>query len=104
MRDTWKKRTKAVHAGTRRSGYGEMSEAVKALFKTPEQGAATMVWAATSAKLNDRGGEYCEDCDIAALNDETAPRWSHVMPWAVDDGDAKRLWAATEAMVLSAEA
>ena len=28
MRDTWKKRTKAVHAGTRRSGYGEMSEAV----------------------------------------------------------------------------
>lgn len=83
---------------------GEMSEAVKALFKTPEQGAATMVWAATSAKLSDRGGEYCEDCDIAALNDETAPRWSHVMPWAVDDGDAKRLWAATEAMVLSAEA
>ena len=26
--DTWKKRTKAVHAGTRRSQYGEVSEAV----------------------------------------------------------------------------
>lgn len=28
MTKTWNKRTKAVHAGTRRSGYGEMSEAI----------------------------------------------------------------------------
>ena len=34
-------------------------------FKTPEQGAATQVWAATSPQLAGMGGVYCEDCDIA---------------------------------------
>ncbi|MFG3281594.1 SDR family NAD(P)-dependent oxidoreductase [Streptomyces sp. NPDC048111] len=34
-------------------------------FKTPEQGAATQVWAATSPRLAGLGGVYCEDCDIA---------------------------------------
>ena len=34
-------------------------------FKTPEQGAATQVWAATSPQLDGMGGVYCEDCDIA---------------------------------------
>jgi len=81
---------------------GEMSEQAKGLMKTPEQGAATMVWAATSPLLDGFGGEYCEDCDIAPLNHEAAPRWSHVMPWAVDNENAKRLWDAIEAMVLSA--
>ena len=28
MSDTWNKRTRAVHAGTRRSQYGEVSEAI----------------------------------------------------------------------------
>ena len=34
-------------------------------FTTPEQGAATSVWTATSPQLNGVGGVYCEDCDIA---------------------------------------
>jgi NAD(P)-dependent dehydrogenase (short-subunit alcohol dehydrogenase family) len=34
-------------------------------FKTPEQGAATQVWAATSPQLAGMGGVYLEDCDIA---------------------------------------
>ena len=38
-------------------------------FKTPEQGAATTVWAATSPQLDGLGGVYCEDCDIAEVND-----------------------------------
>ena len=83
---------------------GEISEQAKSLFKTPEQGASTTLWAATSPKLNDRGGEYCEDCDIASVAGKDTPRWSGVAPWAVDDEAAKRLWAETEAMVLSAEA
>ena len=36
-------------------------------FKTPEQGAATQIWAATSPRLEGMGGLYCEDCDIAPL-------------------------------------
>ncbi|NYV74065.1 oxidoreductase, partial [Streptomyces sp. UH6] len=34
-------------------------------FKTPGQGAATQVWAATSPRLAGMGGVYCEDCDVA---------------------------------------
>ncbi|HWI71664.1 MAG TPA: SDR family NAD(P)-dependent oxidoreductase [Baekduia sp.] len=42
-------------------------------FKTPQQGAATSTWAATSPQLNGMGGVYCEDCDIAAPTDVRAP-------------------------------
>lgn len=42
-------------------------------FKSPQQGAATQVWAATSPRLAGMGGVYCEDCDVAAIADsETA--------------------------------
>ena len=36
-------------------------------FKTPSQGAATGLWAATSPLLDGRGGVYLEDCDIARV-------------------------------------
>ena len=61
-------------------------------FKTPEQGAATTVWAATSSQLEGMGGVYCENCDIAEPSDDTTvPRgvWS----WAIDREQAARLWA-----------
>ena len=60
-------------------------------FKTPEQGAATQVWAATSPQLAAMGGVYCEDCDIAepaTPGDQT----SGVRDYAVDAGAAARLW------------
>ena len=59
-------------------------------FKTPEQGAATQVWAATSPQLAGMGGVYLEDCDIAepAVDGET----SGVKAWATDPEQAARLW------------
>ncbi|WP_229052443.1 oxidoreductase [Aeromicrobium sp. Leaf350] len=58
--------------------------------KTPEQGAATQVWAATSKSLDDLGGLYLEDCNVAGpWTDE--PRGG-VSTWAVDPGEAARLW------------
>ncbi|SHH58118.1 SDR family NAD(P)-dependent oxidoreductase [Streptomyces sp. 3214.6] len=60
-------------------------------FKTPEQGAATQVWAATSPQLAGMGGVYLEDCDIA----ETAvggDQSSGVKTWATDPEQAARLW------------
>lgn len=53
-------------------------------FKTVEQGAATAVWAATSPLLDDRGGEYLMDCDVAPADD--------VKDWASDPREAVRLW------------
>ena len=59
-------------------------------FKTPEQGAATAVWAATSSRLDGLGGLYCEDCDVAAVADEAT--FVGVRPYAIDFGEAERLW------------
>ncbi len=60
-------------------------------FKTPEQGAATQVWAATSPQLEGKGGVYCEDCDIAEMTQEGGPR-TGVKAYAADPEEAKRLW------------
>ncbi|GHH00790.1 SDR family NAD(P)-dependent oxidoreductase [Streptomyces lanatus] len=60
-------------------------------FKSPEQGAATQVWAATSPQLNGMGGVYLEDCDIAEPAPADGER-SGVKDWAVDPEQAARLW------------
>lgn len=62
-------------------------------FKTPEQGAATQVWAATSALLEGRGGLYCEDCNIAAISAiAEGSTFRGVKPYAIDPEQAARLW------------
>ena len=66
------------------------------VFKTPEQGAATTVWAATAPELESRGGVYCEDCDIAAPAQEG--RFSGYRPHIRDLERAKKLWALSEAV------
>lgn len=64
-------------------------------FKTPEQGAATSIWAATSPMLAGMGGVYCEDCDIAELTVSGSPeaRTSGVDEHAIDPQAAAQLWA-----------
>jgi NAD(P)-dependent dehydrogenase (short-subunit alcohol dehydrogenase family) len=57
------------------------------LFRTPEQGAATMVWAATSGQLAGHGGAYCADCGIAEADRRIAEQHP------ADGGEAARLWA-----------
>ncbi|NUR88792.1 MAG: oxidoreductase, partial [Nonomuraea sp.] len=60
-------------------------------FKSPEQGAATQVWAATSPRLAGMGGVYCEDCDIAEPAVEGGQGGVHAH--ATDPEQAARLWA-----------
>ncbi|MET7647540.1 SDR family NAD(P)-dependent oxidoreductase [Streptomyces sp. NPDC005426] len=60
-------------------------------FKTPEQGAATQVWAAASPQLAGMGGVYCEDCDIAEPTAEGTEGGVHAH--ATDPEQAARLWA-----------
>jgi NAD(P)-dependent dehydrogenase (short-subunit alcohol dehydrogenase family) len=53
--------------------------------KTPQQGAATSVWCATSPQLNGVGGVYCENCDIArALPSDDSKELHGVRPRATD--------------------
>jgi NAD(P)-dependent dehydrogenase (short-subunit alcohol dehydrogenase family) len=64
-------------------------------FKTPEQGASTSVWAATSPRLAGMGGVYLEDCEIASPTAELAPEQAEVHgvdAHAIDRDDAARLW------------
>jgi len=63
-------------------------------FKTPEQGAATQVWAATSPQLDDLGGLYLEDCEVAEPAPEPADPEVRVgvREWAIDPEQAARLW------------
>lgn len=69
-------------------------------FKTPAQGAATSVWAATAPALEGMGGVYCEDCDIAEATVPGSPeaRIRGVDAHAVDREAATRLWQVSAEM------
>jgi NAD(P)-dependent dehydrogenase (short-subunit alcohol dehydrogenase family) len=61
-------------------------------LKTPEQGAATQVWAATSPQLADLGGLFLEDCDVTGLRTSQDIAAKGVFAYAVDPDEAARLW------------
>ncbi|MFK8909734.1 SDR family NAD(P)-dependent oxidoreductase [Streptomyces sp. YS-3] len=84
------------------AGWVDEEGNVAGSFKTPRQGAATQVWAATSPRLAGLGGVYCEDCDVAEPavpgsgptggevgRDELTPG---VSTHATDPVQAARLW------------
>jgi NAD(P)-dependent dehydrogenase (short-subunit alcohol dehydrogenase family) len=84
---------------------GNLKPEVALKLKTTPQGAATTVWCATSALLNNIGGVYCEDCDIAELDlDNIEHRYDEpatlrgVKPYSVDGENAQRLWKLSEEM------
>ena len=65
--------------------------------KTPQQGAATTVWCATSPQLEGLGGVYCQDCDIARpLPSDESTEMHGVRPRAIDPVAAGRLWQLSE--------
>lgn len=95
--------TKAAHSIMRAVHVGSILNVLKKFkphhvgdeFKNNRQGAATPVWCAISDELNGMGGVYCEDCNIAfAVKDSKSPYG--VLPWAIDPGQATRLWSLSE--------
>lgn len=81
---------------------GELLPDVAEIFKTPTQGCSTTLWAATTDRLADRGGVFCEDTDVAPLVGEDLPPYSGVEPYACDPASAERLWAQTERWLAAA--
>jgi hypothetical protein len=76
--------------------------------KTPEQGAATIVFAATSPLLANIGGVYLNNSDISPLDDDqppidlTAPDAevpADVAPHSIDPRSARRLWELSERLI-----
>jgi NAD(P)-dependent dehydrogenase (short-subunit alcohol dehydrogenase family) len=79
---------------------GSLSDLAKAGFKSSTQGASTSLWAATSSQLDNKGGLYCENCDVANLaGGSPEERYFGVRDWAVDSDEAKKLWHSTEKML-----
>ncbi|MCV2462701.1 SDR family NAD(P)-dependent oxidoreductase [Streptomyces sp. ICN988] len=77
----------------------EHGNVIGADFKTPSQGAATGLWAATSPLLDGRGGLYLEDCDIARVSvPGTAMDDGGVRAYAIDSAEAARLWELSVAV------
>ena len=86
-----------------REDYEEMRARAKArgremTLKSVEAGAATQVYAATAPELEGRGGLYLEDCHVAEVNDAEMIS-EGVRPYAVDPGNARRLWELSEKLV-----
>jgi len=84
---------------------GNMRPEVLAALKTIPQGAATTVFAASSPLLNEVGGVYLEDCDIAELipTDPSIPtqvklHQGGVQQYSLDKNSARRLWNLSEEM------
>ena len=83
---------------------GSPSDLAKNFFKTPSQGASTTLWCATNSKLNDIGGVFCEDCDIAKRKtdiEESMQRYFGVADWAIDSEEALKLWEISEKTLIS---
>ncbi len=60
--------------------------------KSPEQGASTTLFAATSPLLKGIGGRYLEDNNEAAPVTHRGPDLTGVAPYALDADNADRLW------------
>jgi len=67
-------------------------------FKSPQQGAATSVWAAVGPELDGIGGLYLEDVREALPYDPATP-FTGYMPYARDPERADALWSASERLV-----
>jgi NAD(P)-dependent dehydrogenase (short-subunit alcohol dehydrogenase family) len=75
--------------------------------KTPQQGASTAVFAATSPLLADIGGVYLRNNDISTLDENPQPIVfgttevvaTDVVPYAIDPDSAVRLWDLSEELI-----
>lgn len=77
---------------------GNMLPEVAARLKSIPQGAATTVWCATTKVLDNIGGVYCEDADIALIANENSVGTYGVELYSLDETNANRLWDLSEQM------
>jgi NAD(P)-dependent dehydrogenase (short-subunit alcohol dehydrogenase family) len=69
-------------------------------LKTAEQGAATSVLLATAPELEGIGGRYYEDCAEAPVVERRGEIGTGgVAPYALDAGNAERLWELSERLL-----
>lgn len=65
-------------------------------FKTVSQGAADILWAATSPLLTDKGGVFIEDSNIGTAVTAASKSKYGARPWSIDPALATQLWGLGE--------
>lgn len=92
----------ALHPGFTRTGFGKnnpglfmkvMGVIVPLIARSPEKGAATSIYLASSPEVHGLTGKYFIDCKV-----------SQAAPQAMDSGVAQKLWAVSAEMVHLADA
>jgi NAD(P)-dependent dehydrogenase (short-subunit alcohol dehydrogenase family) len=93
-----------VHPGGINTGLGQhmSKEVIDAMLKdeefaknmkSPQQGAATTVWAAVAKALEGQGGKYLEDCHISKPYNPADGQWgTGHSTWAYDAEEEAQLW------------
>jgi NAD(P)-dependent dehydrogenase (short-subunit alcohol dehydrogenase family) len=74
----------------------------RAYLKSPEQGAATTVWAAIGKAFEGVGGKYLEDCMVsppAPPAENRTPRDRGYETWAFNEENEDRLWRVSNELV-----
>ena len=82
-----------------KEGWQRMQDEGRAVFKTPQQGAATSLVAAVAPELAGTGGHYLEDCNEYETVANDAEVSSGVREWALDAEAAERLWDVSAELV-----
>ncbi|MBG0851405.1 SDR family NAD(P)-dependent oxidoreductase [Streptomyces spinoverrucosus] len=96
-----------IRTGLQRHQQHNMTPEIEEAFanfnwKTVEEGAATSVLVAASPLLEGVTGRYFEDCNEAELNTNPSPNSERgVLPYALDENNAERLWDLGTAMLRS---
>jgi NAD(P)-dependent dehydrogenase (short-subunit alcohol dehydrogenase family) len=88
-----------VSVEERRARYYDAEGKLLPSFKTPEQGAATSVWASVARELEGIGGLYLEDCHQAIPYNPEISTVTGYMPYALSAEHAEQLWASSEQLV-----
>jgi NAD(P)-dependent dehydrogenase (short-subunit alcohol dehydrogenase family) len=88
-----------LSAEERRARYYDSEGKLLPSFKTPEQGAATTVWACVAPELEGIGGLYLEDCHQAIPYDPEISTLTGYMPYALNAEHAEQLWTTAERLV-----
>jgi NAD(P)-dependent dehydrogenase (short-subunit alcohol dehydrogenase family) len=79
-------------------GFIDQAGRVNPRWKTPEEGAATSVWAAVAPELAGVAGHYLEDCQIASPWAGQQP-FTGYLPYALDPERADRLWQVSASQI-----
>jgi NAD(P)-dependent dehydrogenase (short-subunit alcohol dehydrogenase family) len=70
------------------------NEVLAKYWKSPEQGAATTVWAAVAKELEGKGGKFLDDCQVAKPHDPKSGQFGPgYADWAYDPENEAKLWA-----------